>query len=183
MSQCNNIVELPNEILLKEVEKLISEGHDVTLRVRGVSMRPFLEDRRDKIVLTKVQTPQIGDAVLAEIFPGKYVFHRIEPVEVNIEKDSVDLEIRISEGQQATFNHIRISGNDRVYEDVIRRELHTKPGDLFSMESIERTVMTLSNMNQFDPEALSEGSPGRPTRRRPNSPASQPVRRQQTKCW
>lgn len=97
------------------------------------------------------------DAIGKEYYNNGYVFHRIEPVEVNIEKDSVDLEIRISEGQQATFNHIRISGNDRVYEDVIRRELHTKPGDLFSMESIERTVMTLSNMNQFDPEALSAG--------------------------
>lgn len=76
-----DILELPNELLLKEVKTLIAEGHHVTLRVRGVSMRPFLEDRRDKIVLTKVQTPQIGDAVLAEIFPGKYVFHRIEAIE------------------------------------------------------------------------------------------------------
>ena len=46
-------VELPNEIFLKEVRALIADGHDVTLRVRGVSMRPFLEDRRDKIVLTR----------------------------------------------------------------------------------------------------------------------------------
>ena len=72
-----NKVELPNEVLLKEVKKLIAEGHDVTLRVRGISMRPFLEDRRDKIVLTKVQNPRVGDAVLAEVAPGKFVFHRI----------------------------------------------------------------------------------------------------------
>ena len=70
-------LELPNEILLKEVRTLIADGHDVTLRVRGVSMRPFLEDRRDKIVLTRAQDVKVGDAVLAEIAPGKYVFHRI----------------------------------------------------------------------------------------------------------
>lgn len=70
-------IELPNEIFLKEVCGLISEGHDVTLRVRGVSMRPFLEDRRDKVVLTRLGAIKVGDAVLAEIEPGKYVYHRI----------------------------------------------------------------------------------------------------------
>lgn len=74
-------LELPNEILLKEVRTLIADGHDVTLRVRGVSMRPFLEDRRDKIVLTRVQDVRKGDAVLAEIAPSKYVFHRIVKME------------------------------------------------------------------------------------------------------
>ena len=75
-------VELPNEIFLKEVRQLIVDGHDVTLRVRGFSMRPFLEDRRDKIVLTRLtRTPQVGDAVLAEIAPGKYVYHRIVEIE------------------------------------------------------------------------------------------------------
>ena len=72
-----NLVELPNAPFLKEVRALIAEGHDVTLRVRGVSMHPFLEDRRDMIVLTKPQASRVGDAVLAEVAPGKYVFHRI----------------------------------------------------------------------------------------------------------
>ena len=81
MTLRNNVVELPNEILLKEVGRLVSEGSVVTLRVRGVSMRPFLEDRRDKIVLTSPETAKVGDAVLAEIAPGKYVFHRIIQVE------------------------------------------------------------------------------------------------------
>ena len=77
-SPARNTVELPNEIFLGEVKRLIAEGHDATLRVRGISMRPFLEDRRDKIVLTlPTRTPQVGDAVLAEIAPGKYVYHRI----------------------------------------------------------------------------------------------------------
>ncbi|MBR1733355.1 MAG: outer membrane protein assembly factor BamA, partial [Alloprevotella sp.] len=83
-----------------------------------------------------------------------YVFNRIEPVEINIVNDSVDLEIRIREGRQATFNHVNISGNDRVYENVVRRELYTKPGDLFSMEAIKRSVMNINQMQQFDAEAL-----------------------------
>ena len=85
--KCMNLVELPNEIFLKEVSELIADGHDVTLRVRGVSMRPFLEDRRDKIVLTRLGEVKVGDAVLAEIAPGKYVYHRV----VCIEADKVTL--------------------------------------------------------------------------------------------
>lgn len=83
-----------------------------------------------------------------------YVFNRLDPVEVNIVNDSVDLEIRIREGRQATFNRVNISGNNRVYENVIRRELYTKPGDLFSMEAIKRSVMEINQMQQFDAEAL-----------------------------
>ena len=72
-----NIVELPNDQFLKSIRELLTEGHTATLRVRGNSMRPFLEDRRDSIVLTAVTHIDVGDAVLAEIAPGKYVFHRI----------------------------------------------------------------------------------------------------------
>ena len=94
------------------------------------------------------------DAIGNLYYNNGYVFYNLDPVEVNVDGDSIDLEMRISEGQQATFNHIRIAGNDRVFENVIRRELRTKPGDLFSMESIKRSVQDLAQMNQFDPEAL-----------------------------
>lgn len=94
------------------------------------------------------------DAIGNLYYNNGYVFYNLDPVEINVVGDSIDLEMRIQEGQQATFNHVRISGNDRVYENVIRRELRTKPGDLFSMESIKRSVQDLAQMNQFDPEAL-----------------------------
>ena len=60
----------------------------------------------------------------------------------------------MSEGRQATYNRIRIAGNDRVYDHVIRRELRTKPGDLFSMDALTRSVRELAAMNQFDSEVL-----------------------------
>ncbi|MGN0086985.1 MAG: outer membrane protein assembly factor [Alloprevotella sp.] len=94
------------------------------------------------------------DAVGNLYYDNGYVFYRLDPVEVNIVGDSIDLEMRITEGRQATFNRIRISGNDRVYENVIRRELRTKPGDLFSMDAIKRSLRELAAMNQFDSEIL-----------------------------
>ena len=94
------------------------------------------------------------DAVGNLYWNNGYVFYRLDPVEVNVSNDSVDLEMRIFEGQQATLNHIRILGNDRVYENVIRRELRTKPGDLFNKDALMRSVRELASMNQFDPEKL-----------------------------
>ncbi len=69
-----------NAAFLAEVVRLIGEGHTVTLPLRGFSMRPFLEDRRDKAVLAAPGTPRKGDVVLAEIAPGCYVLHRIVAV-------------------------------------------------------------------------------------------------------
>ena len=71
------VVSLPNAALIEEVRRLVSEGHSVTLSVRGVSMRPFLEDRRDKAIIAPCADPHKGDAVLAEVAPGKYVLHRV----------------------------------------------------------------------------------------------------------
>ena len=110
-------------------------------------------DVYDQTLLNK-RLREDDDAIGNLYYNNGYVFYNLDPVEVNVVGDSIDLEMRIQEGQQATFNHIRISGNDRVYENVIRRELRTKPGDLFSMESIKRSVQDLAQMNQFDPEAL-----------------------------
>ena len=71
------------------------------------------------------------DAVWNLYYNNGYVFSRVDPVETNIVGDSVDLEIRIFEGQQAHISHVRISGNDRVYENVIRRELGTRPRERY----------------------------------------------------
>ena len=83
-----------------------------------------------------------------------YVFSQVEPTEVNIVGDSIDLEIRIVENQQAYLSHVRINGNDRLYENVVRREMHVKPGDLFSKEALTRTARELASMGHFDPEKV-----------------------------
>lgn len=110
-------------------------------------------DVYDQTLMNKRLTSD-DDAIGNLYYNNGYVFYRLDPVEVNVVGDSIDLEMRIQEGRQATFNHVRISGNDRVYENVIRRELRTKPGDLFSMDNIKRSIQDLAQMNQFDPEAL-----------------------------
>ena len=83
-----------------------------------------------------------------------YVFSNIEPVEQNIEGDSVDLEMRVTEGPQAHLSHVRIYGNTRLYEEVVRRELRTKPGDLFSKESLMRSYREIASMGHFDSEKI-----------------------------
>lgn len=94
------------------------------------------------------------DAIGNFYYNEGYVFNRIEPVEVEIDGDSIDLEIRISEGTQARINKIKIYGNTRVYEDVIRRELKLKPGDLFSMDAFKMSYQELGQMGHFDPEQM-----------------------------
>lgn len=87
-----------------------------------------------------------------------YLFFNIQPVEVNIQNDSVDVEMRIVEGKPAYLNHIVINGNDLTNEKVVRRALFTRPGYLFSQSDFERSVREIASMGQFDPEAImSEG--------------------------
>lgn len=70
-------IQFENAKFLPEVVRMLNEGHTVTLRLKGYSMRPFLEDGRDKALLTRVKAPKVGDPVLAEIAPGHFVLHRI----------------------------------------------------------------------------------------------------------
>ncbi len=70
-------LQMANALLLPEVVRLLEEGHTVTLPLRGFSMRPFLEDGRDKALLKLPEAIRVGDAVLAEIAPGHFVLHRI----------------------------------------------------------------------------------------------------------
>ena len=94
------------------------------------------------------------DAVSNVYFNNGYLFFNADPVEVDVANDSISLEIRIQEGPQATINRIIINGNDRLYEDIVRRELRTKPGMLFSREDLMRSVRELAQMGHFDPENM-----------------------------
>ncbi len=88
-----------------------------------------------------------------------YLFFQVNPIEVAIEKDSIDMEIRIFEGPQATIDRVVINGNDRTHEDVIRRELRTRPGQKFSRTDIIRSQREIINLGYFNPEALGINTP------------------------
>lgn len=102
------------------------------------------------------------DAVSNLYYNNGYIFSRLDPVETYIENDSVDIEIRVFEGIQATINRVIINGNDRLYEDIIRRELLTKPGQLFSKEVLMRTYREIAQMGHFDPESMGVETPPDP---------------------
>ena len=89
-----------------------------------------------------------------------YLFFNVTPVEVNIQNDSVDLELRISEGKPATINDVIINGNDLTNERVVRRQVMTRPGYLFSQSDFERSIREIASMGQFDPEAIMKQGEG-----------------------
>jgi outer membrane protein insertion porin family len=94
------------------------------------------------------------DAVSNVYMNNGYLFFNADPVEIDVQNDSIALEIRIQEGPQATINKVVVSGNDRVYEDVVRRELRTKPGQLFSKDDLIRSARELAQTGHFDPENM-----------------------------
>ena len=95
------------------------------------------------------------DDAVAKLYTDQgYLFFNVDPVEVNVDNDSIDFEMRIYEGRPATINQINIVGNTRVYEHVVRRELYTKPGQLYSQSDIMRSLRELAQMGHFDQEKL-----------------------------
>lgn len=107
----------------------------------------------DQKLLDK-RTKDDEDAVSSDYLDHGYLFFSLTPMETRVESDSIDLEMRIQEGRQATVDKIIISGNTKTNEHVARREIRTLPGDLFSKEAIIRTVRELSQLGHFDPEAI-----------------------------
>lgn len=81
-----------------------------------------------------------------------YLFFNMQPFETNIVGDSIDMEIHIMEGRQATINRVNIEGSEYLYEHVVRRELRTKPGDLFSKSDIMRSMRELAATGHFSAE-------------------------------
>lgn len=83
-----------------------------------------------------------------------YLFFRIDPVEVAVENDSIDLEVRIVEGPQATVRNVTVSGNTKTHDHVILREIRTRPGDIFSRADVLRSQRELSQLGYFDPQGM-----------------------------
>ncbi len=94
------------------------------------------------------------DGVFSKYQDNGYLFSSITPVEVNIENDSIDIEIRIFEGKPARIRNVKIVGNTKTNEHVIRRELKSKPGQLYNRSDIQRSIRELATLGYFDPEKL-----------------------------
>jgi outer membrane protein insertion porin family len=110
-------------------------------------------DVYDQALLDKRLTTD-EDAVGNLYMDDGYLFFNVTPVEMQVVNDSIDLEIRIVEGPQATINKVIITGNTRTNDHVIRREIYTRPGELFSKSDIIRTIRELAQLGHFDPEQI-----------------------------
>ena len=83
-----------------------------------------------------------------------YLTSQIDPAETIIGTDSIDIEVKIFEGKQFTINEVGITGNQRVDDEVIRRELYTRPGELYDRSMLMQTIRMLGSMGHFNPEAI-----------------------------
>lgn len=117
-----------------------------------------------ELLETRLRFSQDGRDVSSLYLDNGYLFFQVDPVEVAIEEDSIDLELRIFEGPQATIDKVIITGNDRTHEHVARRELRTLPGEKFSRSDIIRSQRELVSLGYFNPENLQINTPVNPQR-------------------
>ncbi len=104
--------------------------------------------------LLEKRTRDDEDAVSNLYLDNGYLFFQLIPIEENVKGDSVALQMRVHEGQQARINRIVINGNDQLYEKVIRRELRMRPGDLFSKSDLMRSAREIAASGHFNPETM-----------------------------
>lgn len=107
-----------------------------------------------ELLTTNLEFNQNGPDISSLYLDNGYLFFRAIPVEVKVENDSIDYEIRINEGEQARIKNVSVAGNTRTNDHVIIRELRTRPGQLFDRSAIIRTQRELAQLKYFDPEKL-----------------------------
>jgi outer membrane protein insertion porin family len=103
------------------------------------------------------QMSQEGGDISGLYMDDGYLFFRVEPIETAVYNDTIDHEIRIAEGPQARIKNVTIAGNDKTKDHVIRRELRTVPGELFSRADLIRSQRELANLNYFNQETINPG--------------------------
>ena len=113
---------------------------------------------------TRLSFSQDNADVSSLYMDNGYLFFNVDPIEVAIEGDSIDLEMRIFEGPQATIDKVVINGNDRTHEHVIRREVFTRPGQKFSRSDIIRSQRQIIGLGYFNQETLGIETPVNPDR-------------------
>jgi len=162
----DSVVPNPEDPTRVDVYITINEGNKYYIRdVRWVGNTVYPYEYLNEILGVKKgdvynlkelnkRLTEDDDAVSKLYTDRGYLFFNVDPVEVKIENDSIDFEMRMYEGRPATINEVNIVGNTRVYEHVVRRELYTKPGQLYSQSDIMRSLRELAQMGHFDQEKL-----------------------------
>ncbi len=117
-----------------------------------------------ELLESRLRFSQDGRDISSLYLDDGYLFFEVNAVETAVENDSIDLEMRIYEGPQATIANVTIEGNDRTNEHVIRRELRTRPGEKFSRSQIIRSQREIINLGYFNPENLNIETPVNPQR-------------------
>ncbi|MBI5914962.1 MAG: outer membrane protein assembly factor BamA [Bacteroidetes bacterium] len=117
-----------------------------------------------ELLETRLRFSQDGRDVSSLYMDNGYLFFNVDPIEVAVASDSIDLQLRIFEGPQATIDKVIIKGNDRTHEHVVRRELFTVPGEKFSRSDIIRSQRQIINLGYFNPENLGINTPVNPQR-------------------
>lgn len=117
-----------------------------------------------ELLETRLRFSQDGRDVSSLYMDNGYLFFNVDPIEVAVADDSIDLELRIFEGPQASIDKVVIKGNDRTHEHVVRRELFTVPGEKFSRSDIIRSQRQIINLGYFNPENLGINTPVNPQR-------------------
>ena len=162
----DSVVPNPEDPTRVDVYMTISEGnkyHIRDIRWVGNTVYPYeylnemLGFKKGDVYNLKELNKRLteDDDAVSKLYTDRgYLFFNVDPVEVKIENDSIDFEMRVYEGRPATINEVNIVGNTRVYEHVVRRELYTKPGQLYSQSDIMRSLRELAQMGHFDQEKL-----------------------------
>lgn len=162
----DTVYKLPNNRF--KIELAISEGKRYYFReitFSGNSLYPdsvlnrILGIERGDVynqetLTARLQIDPAGRDISSIYMDDGYLFFQVNPVEVKVEGDSIDMEIRIYEGSQATISKVTVQGNDKTSDHVIIRELRTRPGQKFSRSDVIRTTRELSQLGYFDPEQI-----------------------------
>ena len=153
---CINLSE-GNKYYIRNVSWVGNSKYDTDMLQRMLSVdKGDVYDKKSihkRLGVGKEQNPD--DMSVSSLYQNEgYLMSQIEPAEIIVGADSLDLEIKIFEGNQFTINNVGITGNNRVSDEVIRREIYTRPGELYNRALIMQTIRTLAGMQHFNEEAL-----------------------------
>lgn len=146
-------VQEGNKYYFRNIDWVGNTKYDTAYLNRVLGIRKGDVYNRE-LLQTNLTYNEGGYDISALYMDDGYLFFSVDPVEVRVENDSIDLEIRMYEGDQATIGKVTIKGNTKTNDHVAMRELYTKPGQLFSRSDLIRTTRELAALGYFNAETL-----------------------------